>query len=273
VIDHSEDSVRGRLLWLAFCSEKIGALRIFGPEGEIVEDQFIYTCDDVLRMLDSLLEDKGGAWWDEFFAEGSPPRPFFTTRPDENLAEWFAGGLLTPGRVLELGCGQGRNAVYMAGLGCRVDAVDFSSEAIAQAKERAGQVGRQVNFRCCSIFDTEIADGAYDLVYDSGCFHHLPPHRRKSYVALVQRALKPGGRYGLTCFRPEGGGGLSDQQVYERASLGGGLGYTGDRLRTLWDRPPFSLHVLRQMNKTDDQESCFGVDWLWTLLAAKDSSA
>jgi len=37
------------------------------------------------------------------------------------------------------------------------------------------------------------------------------------------------------CFRPEGGSGYTDQQVYERASLGGGLGYSEDRLRAMWD--------------------------------------
>jgi len=46
----------------------------------------------------------------------------------------------------------------------------------------------------------------------------------------VRAALKPGGSYGLVCFRPEGGSGFTDQQVYERASLGGGLGYSEDHL-------------------------------------------
>ena len=88
------------------------------------------------------------------------------------------------------------------------------------------------------------------------------------------RALKPGGRYGLVCFRPEGGSGYTDQQVYERASLGGGLGYSEDRLsHALWDTPPFSLLVLRPMNKTDGRGPCFGEDFLWALLAAKESSS
>jgi SAM-dependent methyltransferase len=238
-----------------------------------MQDQFIYTSDDVLRMLDALLAGRDGAWWDEFFADRSRPVPFFTRWPDENLAEWFGGGLLTQGRVLELGCGQGRNAMYLAGLGCSVDAVDFSPRAIGEARERAEQVGYPVNFRCCSIFDAGFTEGSYDLVYDSGCFHHLPPHRRKTYVELVRRALKPGGSFGLVCFRPEGGSGFTDQQVYERASLGGGLGYTEDRLRALWDKPPFSLRVLRQMNKQDGQGTCFGEDFLWALLAAKGGVA
>jgi cyclopropane fatty-acyl-phospholipid synthase-like methyltransferase len=130
-----------------------------------------------------------------------------------------------------------------------------------------------VAFQRRSIFDAAFPEGSYDLVYDSGCFHHLPPHRRRDYAGLVDRALKPGGSYGLVCFRPEGGSGYTDQQVYERASLGGGLGYSENRLRALWDRAPFRLRELRQMRKTDGQEPCFGEDFLWVLLAEKEGSA
>lgn len=71
------------------------------------------------------------------------------------------------------------------------------------------------------------------------------------------------------CFRPEGGSGYTDRQVYERASLGGGLGYPEHHLRALWDRSPFSVRVLRQMTKTDGQGPYFGEDFLWALLATK----
>jgi SAM-dependent methyltransferase len=162
---------------------------------------------------------------------------------------------------------------YLSGThGCRVDAVDFSQQALEWARERAESAGAAVNFQRCSIFDAELAEGSYGLVYDSGCFHHLPPHRRKSYVELVSRALKPRGSYGLVCFRPEGGSGYTDQQVYEKASLGGGLGYLEARLRALWDRPPFPVRVLRQMRKTSAAERRFGEDFLWVLLATKDGA-
>jgi SAM-dependent methyltransferase len=233
-------------------------------------DQFIYTSDDVLRMLDVLLADRGGAWWGEFFADRGKPCPFFVEWPDENLVAWFGEAALTPGRALELGCGNGRNATYLASLGCSVDAIDFSAQAIEWARERAERAGARVNFQCCSIFDAAITEGSYDLVYDAGCFHHIAPHRRKDYADLVHRALKPGGSYGLVCFRPEGGSGYTDQQVYEQASLGGGLGYSEDRLRALWDRAPLALRVLRQMEKADGQGPCFGADFLWALLATKE---
>ncbi len=226
--------------------------------------------DDVPGMLDALLEDRGGDWWSAFFKDRAEPCPFLVDWPDENLAAWFGARLLAPGHVLELGCGNGRNAAHLAGLGCTVDAVDFSAQAIEWAEKRARPAGAAVAFQCCSIFDATFSDGGYDLVYDSGCFHHLPPHRRKDYVELVHRALRPGGSYGLVCFRPEGGSGYTDQQVYERASLGGGLGYSEDHLRALWDRAPFRLRELRQMRKTYGQGPCFGEDFLWVLLATKE---
>ncbi len=238
-----------------------------------MRDDFIYSNDDVLRLLDDIAAAKGAGWWNEFFEDRTKPCPFFVEWPDENLAAWFETGLLVPGRVLELGCGNGRNATYLAGLGCRVDGVDFSAEAITWARQRAASAGATITFQCCSIFDAALEPDSYDLVYDAGCFHHLAPHRRKDYVELVQRVLKAGGSYGQVCFRPEGGSGYTDRQVYERGSLGGGLGYSEDHLRVLWDRPPFSVRVLRQMRKSDPLEPAFGEEFLWTLLATKEAAA
>jgi 2-polyprenyl-3-methyl-5-hydroxy-6-metoxy-1,4-benzoquinol methylase len=124
-----------------------------------VRDQFIYTSDDVLRMLDALLTRRGDAWWNEFFADRGKPCPFFTEWPDENLVAWFGEGLLAPGRVLELGCGHGRNATYLASRGCSVDAVDFSAQAIGWARKRAKRAGAPVAFQCCSIFDATFTEG------------------------------------------------------------------------------------------------------------------
>ncbi len=238
-----------------------------------VQDQFIFTTQDTLRMLDALLAQRGGSWWDGFFEDRAKPCPFFVEWPDENLVEWFDQGRLSPGRVLELGSGHGRNATFLAARGCRVDAVDFSAEAIGWAKERAQASGVAVNFQCRDIFDVVIEEGSYDLVYDAGCFHHLAPHRRAAYLDLVRRALKPGGHFALVCFRPEGGGEFTDRQVYERWSLGGGLGYTEERLRALWDGGPFAVQVLRQMNAKPGEGPTYGQNFLWVLLATKRSAS
>ncbi len=83
----------------------------------------------------------------------------------------------------------------------------------------------------------------------------------------MRRALRPGGRFGLVCFRPEGGGGLTDREVYERRTLGGGLGYSDEQLLALWGEG-FTVEVLRPMVASTDWT--FGEDFLSVLLATRD---
>jgi len=221
-----------------------------------------------LAELDALLADREGDWWDSFYGNRAKPCPFFGTSPDESLAKWVGEGLVRPGRALELGCGNGRNAVFLARSGFSVEGVDYSGAAIDWAKERVNAAGVDVLLRHQSVFGLELEAGSYDLLYDSGCFHHIPPHRRSGYVELVASALKPGGWFGLACFRPEGGSGYSDQEVYERRSMGGGLGYTEERLREIWSGS-LRVQVIRQMDKPSAESGLFGEPFLWVLLAQK----
>lgn len=99
--------------------------------------QVIHSLDDLFKMLDTYFRDSA-SWWDNFFADRTKQVPFFLDVPDENLVEYFTEGKLRPRKVLELGCGNGRNALYMAEQGIQVDAVDISAKAIAWGQEMAG---------------------------------------------------------------------------------------------------------------------------------------
>ena len=233
-----------------------------------MENEFIYAENDVLAMLDALLVNRGSDWWNGFYEDRAKPCPFFVESPDESLAEWLDDGRVRLGKALDLGCGHARNAIFLARKGFAVEGVDYSETAIKWAKERVADADVAVQLLCRSVFNLKVEAGSYDLVYDSGCFHHLPPHRRRTYVELATRALKPGGCFGLTCFRPEGGSGLSDYEVYERRSLGGGLGYTEERLHEIWSNG-LQVRVIRQMKKPDAGSGLFGEDFLWVLLAQK----
>ncbi|MFB7585830.1 class I SAM-dependent methyltransferase [Streptomyces sp. NPDC056169] len=235
----------------------------------------IRTVEDVLRLLDGLFAPgadrwtEGGAdWWDGFYADRDKPVPFFVPKPDENLVSYVEQGLLPAGgRVLDLGCGPGRNSLYLASLGYAVDAVDLSATAIAWAEERAREAGAKgVRFVCGDAF-TAALDGPYDLVYDSGCFHHLPPHRRVSYLALLDRVLAPGGHFALTAFAAgEGGMGseLPDADFYRQGKLDGGLAYTDTELRTLFaDLTEIDVRRMRDEAPTSPH---FGESFLWTAL-------
>lgn len=232
--------------------------------------EHIHSMDDVLHMLDSLFRNEGD-WWDSFYADRSRNIPFFHNAPDENLVEYFEQAIIQPGHVLELGCGAGRNALYMAGRGCRVDAIDISQEAIAWGIERTRESHAAVSFHCTSLFDYSAEAESYDIIYDSGCFHHLYPHRRISYLEFVNQALKPGGVFGLVCFSlGDMGAELSDWEVYRQRSMRGGLGYTEEKLKAIFHG--FEMLDFRKMRQMTQPGPLFGEAFLWTALFRKEAS-
>ncbi|WP_407554855.1 class I SAM-dependent methyltransferase [Streptomyces sp. Pv4-95] len=237
-------------------------------------DRNIRTVDDVLELLDGLFTadaDRWTAdaadWWDGFYGDRSRPVPFFVAKPDENLVAYLERRLITPGRALDLGCGPGRNSLQLASLGFEVDAVDLSPAAIAWAEERADEAGADIRFHCGNVFaltESELG-GPYDLVYDSGCFHHLPPHRRISYLALLDRLLVPGGHFGLTCFAAGGmGSELPDAAYYRESRLHGGLAYTRESLR--WIFSDLEEIELRRMHDESPASPHYGEPFLWAAL-------
>ena len=99
--------------------------------GRLITEQ-----EDLLIVLDSLLREPK-FFWDDFYRDRKREVPFFTVKPDENLVEYVERNIFKQGNVLELGCGPGRNAIYLANKGFAVDAVDISKETIQWATERA----------------------------------------------------------------------------------------------------------------------------------------
>jgi len=230
----------------------------------------IESMDDVLRMLDALLKEQSRFSWNAFYADRERQVPFFINSPDENLVKYAENKLIQPGRALDLGCGPGRNAIYLVSQGWYVDAVDNSPEAIQWAKERAEEASVNVNFHLCNLFDLQIKEAAYDLIYDSGCFHHIPPHRRMSYLALIDTALKPDGAFAITCFKVGGklgGSDLSDWEVYRQRTLKGGLGYTQERLMNIFR--DYDVIEIRDMLEIEQPSSAFGSSELLTGLFRK----
>lgn len=240
--------------------------------------RWVRSMDDAVELLDLLFDEaadrwssRGAGWWDAFYADRERPVPFFQDAPDESLVAWQHAGLLdvTDGTdVLELGCGPGRNAIWLAGLGGRVDALDLSGEAVQWARERAAAADVVVRFEQADIFTWD-PPHRYDLVVDSGCFHHLPPHRRATYLALLRRVLRPGGRFALACFADDGPEGLtgttaSDVDLYRTGSLHGGVAYSADDLRAIFAAVD-EVEIRRMQSRSGDDDA-FGQDFLWAAL-------
>ncbi|WP_175989299.1 bifunctional 2-polyprenyl-6-hydroxyphenol methylase/3-demethylubiquinol 3-O-methyltransferase UbiG [Bacillus sp. Marseille-Q1617] len=225
--------------------------------------------EELFEMLDSFLREPGDFWTD-FYRDREKKIPFFKNVPDENLVSYLSKGSLTSGKALELGCGPGRNAIHLARNGWEVDAVDISETSLQWAKERAEGSGVSINFIHNNIFSLDLDEGGYDLVYDSGCFHHIAPHRRLSYVQLVNKALKPGGHFALTTFIKGGklgGSIISDWEVYRTGSLQGGLGYDKTRLENIFS--DFESLEIRNMKDQDDSGEMFGTSELLAALFRK----
>jgi 2-polyprenyl-3-methyl-5-hydroxy-6-metoxy-1,4-benzoquinol methylase len=105
----------------------------------------------------------------------------------------------TRGRALDVGCGEGVYAVWLAQQGFSVVALDFVSAAVAAARTRAEQAGVDVELHECDVVDYE-APSAFDVVLDSGCLHHLPKAKVGAYRRRLDQWLAPGGDFVLVHF-------------------------------------------------------------------------
>jgi SAM-dependent methyltransferase len=100
---------------------------------------------------------------------------------------------LQPGRALDLGCGYGRAAIYMASRGWQVDAVDFIPEAIEVASRRAIKAGVDVKFHVAEVTKLDFLNGPYDFALDVGCGHSMDEFKLRQYRDQLHRLLRPGG--------------------------------------------------------------------------------
>ncbi|MCD9622536.1 class I SAM-dependent methyltransferase [Rhabdothermincola salaria] len=100
---------------------------------------------------------------------------------------------LEPGTALDLACGEGRNAIWLATQGWTVTGVDFSSVGVAKARRLAGERGVEVDFQIGDATEFEPPEQGYDLVIVF--YLQLPADERRAAVANAVRSLAPGGHF------------------------------------------------------------------------------
>jgi SAM-dependent methyltransferase len=125
--------------------------------------------------------------------------PWDNKAPSESVMAWQTRGWVH-GDVLDIGCGFGDNAVYLAKSGHSVTGLDISPTALITAERRAEDAGVDVKF---AVADSTKLDGytdAFDTVIDSGLFHCLDDDGRRSYAAAAPRATRPDATLLLSCF-------------------------------------------------------------------------
>ncbi len=238
---------------LAVASERIDhLLRETTEEIKSIQDLNIQPrldamYEDVRRMVDELvalgsIRDQ----MEQIYSETPPGDILWNSEtPPKALVELIEAGQVQPCKAIDLGCGAGNYAIYLAGLGFDVTGVDISPTAIALAEADAKRKSVACRFLVADILAglPEITE-TFDFAYDWSLLHHVFPLDRKRYAETVHRLLVPGGKYLCVCFSEQDAG-FGGTGHTRRTSLGTVLYFSSeDELRDLF-APEFDIRTLK----------------------------
>ncbi len=157
------------------------------------------------------------AFWNERF--GASDASIYGDVPNDFLSEhaqWLTG------RVLSLGEGEGRNAVFLARRGLDVTALDISEVGLAKTEAFARKHGVTVHTLLADLTETELEPGSWGGIISIWC--HLPVAAQPAVIGQVVRGLAPGGVFILEAYTPRQlafgtGGPKSADLLYEPTAL------------------------------------------------------
>ncbi len=146
-------------------------------------------------------------------ADGSPPKgagrgfremyerkpPWDIDGPQSEIVRLAEQGEIKP-PVLDVGCGTGENALYLAGIGLEVLGIDFIPAAIEKALSKAKGRSSAPAFLVWDALNLQNLGKKFNTVIDSGFFHALPDEKRPVFVKSLAAVLNPGGTYLMMCF-------------------------------------------------------------------------
>lgn len=196
--------------------------------------------------------------WDESYTKNETP--WETGQPSSELQRIVAEAGIKPGRTLELGCGTGANAVWLAQQGFDVTALDLSGVALEKARQRAVSAGVRIRFLQADVLKppAELI-GPFDFFFDRGCYHVVRREDPAAYPALLARLTRQGS-HGLVLTgnarepHEPGPPVVSDEEI--RSELGG----------------PFEIVQLREFHF--DQVEKVGMRFLgWSCLLRRSERA
>jgi len=171
--------------------------------------------------------------------------PWNLAGPPQTLMQLVESQWVLPCRAVDLGCGAGNSAVWLATQGFDVTGIDVSPRALELGKQLARSRGVSCRFVAADLLgDVSELGVDFDFAYDWEVLHHVFPEDRDRYVANVQHMLRPGGKYLTVCFSEDddpsfGGGGK-----YRETPLGTTLYFSSEEeIRTLLE-PRFDIEEL-----------------------------
>jgi 2-polyprenyl-3-methyl-5-hydroxy-6-metoxy-1,4-benzoquinol methylase len=127
--------------------------------------------------------------------------PWNVETPPGILQDLIRSKILSPCKIIELGCGVGNYLRYLSKIGFNATGVDISEKAIEIARALAQTAGVKCEFIEADVLGnmSEIKS-KYDFAYDWELLHHIFPEYRNKYIENVHRLLTSQGRYMSVCF-------------------------------------------------------------------------
>lgn len=155
--------------------------------GLVVHNNEVYGTMTVYLRLKDLIPPTSTTNWDSVFAN---PASNFNRQPSRLLVEAIRDR--QPGAAIDLGMGEGRNAIYLAQQGWRVTGVDLSAVGVSQAQAHAKQLGVALDAHVADLDKFDFGHGQWDLI--TLFYMHAWYHRSKLPSAQrLREALRPGG--------------------------------------------------------------------------------
>jgi len=118
----------------------------------------------------------------------------------KELVELIETGKIKPCKTLDVGCGEGFYAIYLASKGFEVTGIDISENAITHAKENATKQGVKIKFMQMDITNLNKINDKFDFILEWAILHHIIPEQRQKYIEDIKEVLNKGGKYLSICF-------------------------------------------------------------------------
>jgi SAM-dependent methyltransferase len=187
----------------------------------------VVTMDQLMNEPHQHAEGSAGpeqfdeAFWDERYRSHSS---LWSGKPNIHLIS--EASQLSPGTALDVGCGEGADAIWLAQRGWQVTAVDLSTVALQRAAAHAAQAGDEIpehiDWRHADLAAWDPGAARYDLV--SAQYMHLPPGPRETLFRCLVASVRPGGSLLAVGHHP------SDQQTTMPRPHMPELYFTGDEI-------------------------------------------
>ena len=194
--------------------------------------------------------------WDAWHESNSP------NYPHEKVIQFvlrnFGAATIPPGKALDVGCGSGANACFLAEVGFVVTGIDASQRALKNTSQRAEAEGLRVTTQLNLLSEFVVPKEAFDLVISIGVIEFVNAYEGEAAIARSYAALKPGGK-ALFLFAAE-----TDFRHESRENLGIRRIDRGE-VRQLMAPISEGLTLVDQYITTYNNDAYRQVDWLVTV--------